>query len=240
MTHRTTRLVQLAAALALAGVATAASAVTEIQWWHSMTGALNTKVDEIADKFNASQKRLQGRAGLQGPVRRVDGRGDRRLSRRQPAADRAGVRSGHGDDDGRQGRGQAGVPDDGRSGREVRPEGVPRRGLRLLRGHAGTPDLDAVQQLDAGALHQQRRVQEGGPRPEEPAEDVARDGHRDGKAEGLRLELRVHHRLAVVGAARKLQRVAQRARSAPRKTASAGSTRGSCSTVRCRSSTSRT
>ncbi len=55
MTHRTTRLVQLAAALALAGVATAASAVTEIQWWHSMTGALNTKVDAIADKFNASQ-----------------------------------------------------------------------------------------------------------------------------------------------------------------------------------------
>ncbi|MEO6748364.1 MAG: sn-glycerol-3-phosphate ABC transporter substrate-binding protein UgpB [Casimicrobiaceae bacterium] len=55
MTHRTHRLVRLVAALALAGVATAASAVTEIQWWHSMTGKLNDKVDEIANKFNASQ-----------------------------------------------------------------------------------------------------------------------------------------------------------------------------------------
>ena len=32
-----------------------AAAVTEIQWWHSMTGALNTKVGQIADKFNTSQ-----------------------------------------------------------------------------------------------------------------------------------------------------------------------------------------
>ena len=43
-----------AASLTLVYAATAA-AVTEIQWWHSMTGALNTKVDEIAAKFNASQ-----------------------------------------------------------------------------------------------------------------------------------------------------------------------------------------
>ena len=55
MMHRTSRLVQVAAALALAGAATAANAVTEIPWWHSMTGALNTKDGEIADKFNASQ-----------------------------------------------------------------------------------------------------------------------------------------------------------------------------------------
>ncbi|HEV8503190.1 MAG TPA: sn-glycerol-3-phosphate ABC transporter substrate-binding protein UgpB [Casimicrobiaceae bacterium] len=55
MMHRTSRLVQVAAALALAGAATAANAVTEITWWHSMTGALNTKVDQIAEKFNASQ-----------------------------------------------------------------------------------------------------------------------------------------------------------------------------------------
>ncbi|HEY7788854.1 MAG TPA: extracellular solute-binding protein, partial [Casimicrobiaceae bacterium] len=36
-------------------MATAAQAVVEIQWWHSMTGKLNDKVDEIANKFNASQ-----------------------------------------------------------------------------------------------------------------------------------------------------------------------------------------
>ena len=41
---------------ALFCLATQAHAVTEIQWWHSMTGKLSDKVSEIADKFNASQK----------------------------------------------------------------------------------------------------------------------------------------------------------------------------------------
>jgi sn-glycerol 3-phosphate transport system substrate-binding protein len=44
-----------AAALAAALAATPAFAVTEIQWWHSMTGALDSRVNEIANKFNASQ-----------------------------------------------------------------------------------------------------------------------------------------------------------------------------------------
>ena len=56
MAHRTKRIASLAVAIALAGAAGAAQAVTEIQWWHSMTGKLNDKVNEIADKFNASQK----------------------------------------------------------------------------------------------------------------------------------------------------------------------------------------
>jgi sn-glycerol 3-phosphate transport system substrate-binding protein len=33
-----------------------AHAQTEIQWWHSMTGANNTGVSELASRFNASQK----------------------------------------------------------------------------------------------------------------------------------------------------------------------------------------
>ena len=44
---------------ALAGTALVAGnahAQTEIQWWHSMTGANNDKVNELAAKFNASQK----------------------------------------------------------------------------------------------------------------------------------------------------------------------------------------
>ena len=41
---------------ALLGLATQAQAVTEIQWWHSMTGKLNDKVNELAEKFNAGQK----------------------------------------------------------------------------------------------------------------------------------------------------------------------------------------
>jgi sn-glycerol 3-phosphate transport system substrate-binding protein len=36
--------------------ATGAQAATDIQWWHSMTGALNDRVNDIANGFNASQK----------------------------------------------------------------------------------------------------------------------------------------------------------------------------------------
>lgn len=43
------------AVLAACTFAQAAHAVTEIQWWHSMEGALNDKVNELANKFNASQ-----------------------------------------------------------------------------------------------------------------------------------------------------------------------------------------
>lgn len=42
-------------AVALSLVAGQAYAVTEIQWWHAMTGPLNDKVNELANKFNASQ-----------------------------------------------------------------------------------------------------------------------------------------------------------------------------------------
>jgi sn-glycerol 3-phosphate transport system substrate-binding protein len=45
-----------AAALAAVFVALPAQAVTEIQWWHSMTGALNDQVNLIANGFNESQK----------------------------------------------------------------------------------------------------------------------------------------------------------------------------------------
>src|SRR6188508_2407188 len=45
------------AAMAAAGLASgAALAQTEIQFWHSMGGALGDKVNELAGKFNASQK----------------------------------------------------------------------------------------------------------------------------------------------------------------------------------------
>jgi sn-glycerol 3-phosphate transport system substrate-binding protein len=48
---------KLAAALMAAGVLGSAQALaaTEIQWWHSMTGALDSRVNDIASKFNASQ-----------------------------------------------------------------------------------------------------------------------------------------------------------------------------------------
>src|ERR1700716_2534350 len=43
----------LAGAALLSGTA---GAQTEIHWWHSMQGALNDKVNELATGFNASQK----------------------------------------------------------------------------------------------------------------------------------------------------------------------------------------
>ena len=43
----------LAGAALLSGTA---HAQTEIHWWHSMQGALNDKVNELANGFNASQK----------------------------------------------------------------------------------------------------------------------------------------------------------------------------------------
>ncbi|MDH0863396.1 sn-glycerol-3-phosphate ABC transporter substrate-binding protein UgpB [Mitsuaria sp. GD03876] len=48
----------LAASIALAALTApvAASAQTEIQWWHSMSGALGDWVNDLAKDFNASQK----------------------------------------------------------------------------------------------------------------------------------------------------------------------------------------
>ena len=51
------RIGTFAAALASAGLlAIPAHAQTEIQWWHSMGGALGETLNELANKFNASQK----------------------------------------------------------------------------------------------------------------------------------------------------------------------------------------
>ena len=55
MSHPIRRLARLAAALAVGILATTAEAATEIQWWHSMTGALGDRVNSLADRFNQSQ-----------------------------------------------------------------------------------------------------------------------------------------------------------------------------------------
>ncbi len=58
---------KLAAALAAAMLCTSqAQAQTEIQWWHSMTGANNTGVNELASRFNASQKEYKVTAVFKG------------------------------------------------------------------------------------------------------------------------------------------------------------------------------
>jgi sn-glycerol 3-phosphate transport system substrate-binding protein len=51
---RTRKLMALMISAALVSPAMV-HAATEIQWWHSMTGALNDRLNDIANKFNASQ-----------------------------------------------------------------------------------------------------------------------------------------------------------------------------------------
>ena len=47
----------LGAATAVAlGAATPADAVTELQWWHAMTGSNNDVIVKLATEFNESQK----------------------------------------------------------------------------------------------------------------------------------------------------------------------------------------
>jgi sn-glycerol 3-phosphate transport system substrate-binding protein len=49
------KFVQLAAVTAAAAFATPAFAVTEIHWWHAMSGQLGRQVEKLAADFNASQ-----------------------------------------------------------------------------------------------------------------------------------------------------------------------------------------
>ena len=104
----------VAAAVAVLASAQGAAAQTEIQWWHAMGGKLGEAVNEIADRFNKSQTDYKVIAGLQGLLYRDADRRDRRLPRQQAPAHRAGLRGRHRDHDGRQGRGLAGLPADGR------------------------------------------------------------------------------------------------------------------------------
>ena len=59
-------LARAALAVALFALATQAQAVTEIQWWHSMTGANNDRVNALAKRFNDSQKDFKVNAVYKG------------------------------------------------------------------------------------------------------------------------------------------------------------------------------
>jgi len=49
------RVLQFAALLAAIGFASPALAVTDINWWHAMSGELGKQVEKLAADFNASQ-----------------------------------------------------------------------------------------------------------------------------------------------------------------------------------------
>src|SRR3954470_9790616 len=55
MSQRISLLRRVVLAAAMLGFAAAAQAVTEIQWWHAMTGANNDRVNNLAKRFNESQ-----------------------------------------------------------------------------------------------------------------------------------------------------------------------------------------
>src|SRR5947207_3573517 len=58
--------VRVALAAALFGLAAQAQAVTEIQWWHAMTGANNDRVNAMAKKFSDSQSEYKVTAVYKG------------------------------------------------------------------------------------------------------------------------------------------------------------------------------
>ena len=60
------KLKTLAAAGLLLTIAASAQAVTEIAWWHSMTGALGDRVTGLADQFNKSQSEYKVNAVYKG------------------------------------------------------------------------------------------------------------------------------------------------------------------------------
>ena len=101
----------LALASALAATLFApAQAQTEIQWWHSMTGRQRRMGQRPGQAVQREPEGLQGRADLQGHLRRIDDGRHRGLPRRQRAAHPAGVRGRHRHHDGHQGRHHAGRP----------------------------------------------------------------------------------------------------------------------------------
>jgi len=77
------RKLTLALAVAFAFGAGSAHAATDIQWWHSMTGALGDRVNEIATKFNASQSDYKVVPVYKGAMR-FDDRGCRRFRWARP------------------------------------------------------------------------------------------------------------------------------------------------------------
>ncbi len=66
MAYRNNRIASIVVGLALAGAATAAHAVVEIQWWHAMTGANNDRVNAFAKRFNDSQSEYKVTAVFKG------------------------------------------------------------------------------------------------------------------------------------------------------------------------------
>jgi len=79
------RFLQLAALTVTVGLASPARAVTEIHWWHAMSGELGKQLEKLAADFNASQSEYRVVRATRATIPNRDGR-DLRVSFAQPAA----------------------------------------------------------------------------------------------------------------------------------------------------------
>ena len=208
-----------------------------------MTGAMNDRVNDARQALQRKPERLQGHArSTRAAIRnrwprrsprtaRATRRTSCRCSRSAPATMMA-----------RQGRDQAGLRGDGaRRARSSIPRPTCRRSRATTRTRKGQMLSFPFNSSTHGVLVQQGRVREGGTRSQPAARRRGREvvaAMAKLKASGARVP--VHHRLAVVDAARELLGVAQRAVPHQGERLRPAPTPSSCSTARCRSGTSRT
>src|SRR4030081_3502173 len=66
MVNSVLRSLQLAAAAAVVGFASPALGVTDIMWWHAMSGELGRQLEKLAADFNASQSEYRIVPGYKG------------------------------------------------------------------------------------------------------------------------------------------------------------------------------
>ena len=232
----------IAAAVGAATALTAAPAAAqiEIQWWHSMGGALGEWVNDLAKDFNASQKDYK-------VVPTFKGSYDESMT-----AAIAAFRAGNAPHilqvfevgTATMMASKGAIMPVGKVMTDAGQKFDPKVYVPAVAGYYTAPNGQMLcfpfNSSTHGLLLQQGRVQGGRPRPGEAAEDLARSRAGRRQAEGRRPQVPVHHELGQLDAARELLGLAQRRRSPPRATASAASTRGWRSTRRCTCATSRT
>ena len=128
---RSHRIALTFAAVMAAFAGASAHAATEIQFWHSMEGALGDRVNGLVDEFNKKNPEYQVKAVYKGNYGESMNAGIAAF-RAGNAPDILQVRSRHRHHDVRQGRHQAGAADVRRSRQPDRSQGIHRRRGRLL------------------------------------------------------------------------------------------------------------
>ena len=153
-----------------------------------MTGAQQRPRQRLRQALQREPERLQGqRRSSRAAIPKRWPRRSPRIRAGNAPAHPAGVRGRHGDDDGGEGRDQAGVRGDGRRRREVRPEELRSRGRRLLHEHRRARCCRSRSTARRTVFYYNKDAfEKAGLDPEQAADDVARGRRRGGEAEGRR------------------------------------------------------